>query len=249
LRWAAIFFLFPFVCGLAVSPSSVDRGSFYVFNTKDDNATVEIGWIGSGDLRFNQSFIELVSGEKRLVEFEVLEGGSGKILVKEVNGNGGLNVGKEYMIDYSFGEDFEEIVEENSFFTETGIEKITFTKPVLGKVCKISALFRGESGYFVLKGEVFVDDVFVDIVESDIFFVKENSSEMVNVYYGIAEPGNCTMHFKVYGEEFESGEERIDFFVAEDGVDVKVVLFIGLCCFVVVLCFVNIFIYLRKHYK
>jgi hypothetical protein len=263
-----------YVKAFAVSPYVIDfsdvkinekkNSSFYIFNTRKENLSLILEYVGEDWISFDRKFIEF-NGDKKFVNVELKvpsnakEGNyKGNIYVKENPDKGNISLSKGYAIKVLFDVVDGFFVKNNTNSgTISNLSKVrpgfvSFTKPEIGKVVKISYLFKNdyEDDYFLMKGEVFVDDIFYDILHSDIVFLKKNEKKLVNVYFTPEISGKYDIHLKIIGEEYESEEQKISFVLDEkaflDKFDSKSLFFVSLCGVVVLLALVNVILFLIR---
>ena len=272
------FFLFLFLSyyanAFAVSPSVIDFGDvkqkesknsgFYVFNPENNNLSLVLDYVGEDWIELENKLFD-ISENKRFIDVKLnvpagAEEGrySGKIYAKEISNNERISLNKVYSLKVFFNV-VDGVFADNKTFAETKEESnkdilgfVGFTKADIGKVTKVSFLFKNneEEDYFLLKGEVFVDDVFYTLVQSDIVSLGEGEKKLINLYFTPEMAGAYDLHLKVVGEDYESDEKKISFVLEEksflDKFNRNSLFFIGLCFVVVLLAVINIFIFFRK---
>lgn len=268
MRWM-VFILFCFYANaFAVSPSVIDFGDvkmneekksgFYVFNTDKKNLSLVLEYVGVESVSFDNNFVyfdddkEFVSVRLNVPSGIVKGIYEGDIFVKEKSDSGRISLSKGYVIDvlYNVVDGFfvrNETVVRNEF--DKG--GLIFVKSDVGEIVKISSLFENENDedYFVLKGEVFVDDSFYTILHSDIILLKKGEKKLINTYFKPEAAGKYDIHLKVVGEDYESEEKKVSFIIEEksffDRFDRNSLIFVGLCCVVGLLGLVNALRFLK----
>jgi len=261
-----------YVNAFAVTPNVIDFGDvmineekksgFYVFNTEKENLSLTLEYKGK-DFVEMEKIIE-VDDEKKFVDVKIEVPGNvekgkheGEIFIMDKQNGGEIGLSKGYLLKTVFNvvdgiffrdESFQEIVEK-------GMSFVSFSKPSLGKMVKLSSVFKNdnEEDYFIMKGEVFVDDAFYELIQSDIFLLREKEKKDFSVYFVPEVSGKYDIHLKVIGDDYESDEKKVSFSIEEKSFFEKFtfnsLLFLGLCFLVCALGGVSVVFNLLRRFS